>query len=129
MGCTVPSPISGEGILRVKGAGVVQFQEMCSQCRGTGTLGCYRCSGTGQVTVRSVSERPWEIDVWDQSMVTCPVCHGARGMTCPHCHGTGKEPEDPEKRRIFDDMNAGRITPDECVRRLEVLRERRRSQR
>jgi molecular chaperone DnaJ len=66
----------------------INRQEVCSTCRGTGSVGtgsvvCPECKGTGNVTQLAGAMR---------FSLTCPRCGGSGRLrnACPDCHGDGR---------------------------------------
>jgi hypothetical protein len=49
----------------------------CPKCRGSGTVPCLACHGTGEDTTLIVLHQE------------CAVCNGKKEVTCPTCKGLG----------------------------------------
>lgn len=62
------------------GSGFVTIQTICAACKGSGSVMCKQCGGSGTV----------EMNTWSGHYETCGSCKGKGKFSCGICSGKGK---------------------------------------
>eukprot|EP00741_Cyanophora_paradoxa_P016848 tig00020943_g16272.t1 len=72
----------GTGLSLLASAVAGNGDDTCPECRGSGTVPCTLCEGTGY----------WKSTTGEVfTVVECPQCNVSGKNVCPRCFGTGKK--------------------------------------